>query len=113
MEDILSELNGMFEEAIEVADKQTIGQKLEEKRNSLNLKLVDIARITGLSESLIGKIESDKLDDIKISTMKKLSIAYGIPAEVFITHMGLNEELSEIPKKTSELINARNLLLKK
>lgn len=111
MNDIIGELNTMFDEALEGADHETLGEKLRKKRTSLNLKLVDIARITGLSESIVGKIESDKIDDIKISTMKKLSIAYDVSPDLFITHMGLDETLAQMPQKMNNISQARILLM--
>jgi transcriptional regulator with XRE-family HTH domain len=110
MNEILNELDSMFDEAIEEADKQSLGQKLQGKRLALNLKLVDVANATGLSESLIGKMESDQVNDIKVSTMKKLSMAYEIPADVFIAHLGLDESLAEIEQKIADVSKARNVL---
>lgn len=109
MNDILGDLNEMFEEALEGADTSTLGQKLQAKRESLKLKLVDIARITGLSESLIWKIESDKLDDIKISTMKKLSLVYDVSPQVFIAHLGQDASLAQIQQKAHAIANARTI----
>ena len=110
MSDILNELNDMFEEAMENAEARTLGEILTQSRTSLNLKLVDISKITGLSESLIGKLESDQVSDMKISTMKKLSIAYDVPAKVFISHLGCDEEISGMPKKVTQISNARKVL---
>lgn len=110
MDNILKEINETFDEAIENADKRTLGEKLQAKREEFNLKLVDIARITGLSESLIGKIESDKLDDMKISTMKKLVQAYDISPSVFIMHLGGNDSLGDIVTKRAMLELARESL---
>jgi transcriptional regulator with XRE-family HTH domain len=112
MSDIIRDLDSMFKEAIEGADHETLGEKLQKKRATLNLKLVDIARITGLSESLVGKIESDKIDDIKISTMKKLSIAYNISPKIFITHMGLDDSLNQMNRRMNEISDARILFKK-
>lgn len=110
MDDVLKQINDIFDEAIKNADGRSLGEKLQEKREEFNLKLVDIAKITGLSESLIGKIESDKLDDMKISTMKKLVQAYEIPPSVFIMHLGGNESLGDIATKRAMLELARESL---
>lgn len=110
MNDILNEINQAFDEAIENADQRTLGEKLQDLRKAKGLKLVDIARITGLSESLVGKIEGDKLDDIKISTMKKLCIAYDVSPDLFIMHMGNDDEVSQIKTKSKDVHRARAVL---
>lgn len=107
MNDILGEINEMCDAALEVADHETLGQKLQKSRTELGLKLVDISRVTGLSESLIGKIESDKIDDIKISTMKKLSLAYELPVKLFIDHLGVEESMDHISQKLTDMKLAR------
>lgn len=110
MNDVLNQINEAFDEIIENADKRTLGEKLQEKRESLGLKKVDMARISGLSESLIGKLESDLIDDITISTMKRLCMTYDLAPKVFIDHLGLDEEMSEIPKRAFKMVIAREAL---
>lgn len=110
MDDVLKQLNEAFDEVIANADKRTLGEKLIEKREAEGLKKVDIARITGLSESLIGKLENDRLEDITISTMKRLVMAYDIAPNVFITHLGRDEEIAEIPKRVLTVKMAKEAL---
>ena len=110
MSDVLSQLDKMFDEAIKKTDPETLGEKLQKKRESMGLKMVDIAKISGLSESLIGKIESNKIDDIKISTMKRLCGAYDLPPKLFIDRMGINDSVERMSKKTKEIAKARKVL---
>lgn len=91
---VLNELNEMFDEAIENSDKRTLGQILQEKRLAQKLKLADIAKVTELSESIVGRIEADQVKDMKISTMKKLSLAYGVSYKIFVDHLG--DDISEV-----------------
>lgn len=88
MKDILDEIEDVFNKGIKSADKATIGQKLQEKRHSLHLTIGSISKISGLSEFFIKQIENDKINDIKISTMKKLSMAYDLSPDVFVKYMG-------------------------
>ena len=110
MTDLLKELNEMFDEALENAEARYLGEILIQARGTLNLKLVDIARITGLSESLIGKLESDQVTDMKVSTVKKLSIAYDVPVNVFMSFLGRDEDLADMGDKAAKTATARTLL---
>lgn len=88
MDDVLKQINEMFDEVIANSDKKSLGQILIEKRLSLNLKVDDIIRITNLSGSFIKSLENDEINDIKISELKKLVYAYDIPPKVFIDRLG-------------------------
>lgn len=88
MDDVLKKINEAFDETIKNADKKSLGQKLIEKRLSLNLQTIDIIRITGLPESFIKNLENDEIKDLKISELKKLVMAYDISPQVFIAHFG-------------------------
>lgn len=110
MSDVLNQIDKMFDEAIKNTDEETLGEKLQKKRESLGLKMVDIAKISGLSESLIGKIESNKIDDIKISTMKRLCGAYEVSPKLFIDRMGIKDSTDRMNKKMKEISKARKTL---
>jgi transcriptional regulator with XRE-family HTH domain len=110
MDEIFKQIDDMTAEAIKNADTETLGEKLQKKRELLGLKMIDISRISGLSESLIGKIEGDKIDDIRISTLKRLCVAYEVSPKLFIDLMAVNDSVERMKEISKTLSDARRAL---
>jgi transcriptional regulator with XRE-family HTH domain len=60
----------------------TMGQKIREVRRGQNLTLSDVARMTGLTESLLSQIENSKANP-SITTLLAISKALNTPAGSF------------------------------
>lgn len=61
---------------------RTMGQRIREIRREQNLTLSDVARMTGLTESLLSQIENSKANP-SITTLLAISRALGTPAGTF------------------------------
>jgi transcriptional regulator with XRE-family HTH domain len=58
---------------------RTIGDKLRGARKRRGLTQRDLARLSGLSLSLIRKLEQDERNDICVETARKLAASLGVP----------------------------------
>lgn len=79
----LEKLNNMFDKAQKDTKAKSLGEIVESKREKLGMSQADLARETELSASLISKIEGNRAKDLKVSTVKKLSMALNIDAMTF------------------------------
>jgi transcriptional regulator with XRE-family HTH domain len=52
-----------------------IGDRLKEMRRAAGLSQMDLARVSGLSLSIITQLEQGRADDPKLSTLKALAKA--------------------------------------
>lgn len=55
-----------------------IGNKIKQKRNNLNLSIVDLSVISGVAESYISQIENAKRINVSLSIYLKLAYYLGI-----------------------------------
>lgn len=70
---------------------QEIGQKIKQKRKSLNLTQLQLAEKVGLTESSISRYESGKIATMPTSTVNKICSVLNIkPSEL----LGITEENS-------------------
>jgi len=89
----------------------TMGERIRYLRESINLTQEELGDLLGVQKSAIAKYENGKVENIKRSTIKKMSIIFNKPASYL---MGFDENESE--DKLKEMIqdlygeNAVNLL---
>lgn len=90
MKTVLDEINEMFDEALKNADYRTLGQRLIEERTSYHLNQNDIAGLAKLSIEIIKKLENDEINDLMISEVKKLCLAYRVSPNLFINYLAID-----------------------
>lgn len=103
----LEELSDLFDQALELSDNRTLGEVLQDKRKEIGVTVKDISKITSLSESIIGKIEADKVNDMSASTMLKMCLAYGINPDNFLSYLYGDILEGNISKEVREVSEAR------
>ncbi len=63
---------------------RTIGDRLRDARKQRGLTQRDLAQLSGLSLSLIRKLEQDERNDIRIETARTLAASLGVPTTALI-----------------------------
>jgi transcriptional regulator with XRE-family HTH domain len=60
-------------------DDTSIGQRVQAVRKRRGLTQTELARASGLSLSLVSKLEQDVITDVRLETAHKLAAALGVP----------------------------------
>ena len=75
-----------------------IGNAIQLARNKRKLSQTELARRAGVSVSYISMLERDKRDP-PLSTLKKISLALGIPVEILLFLGAEGGELGQINRE--------------
>jgi transcriptional regulator with XRE-family HTH domain len=63
---------------------QTVGDRIREARKRSGLSQRELARASGVSASLIGKLEQGERQDTRTETLRKLAVALAVPTMALI-----------------------------
>ncbi|WP_232699435.1 helix-turn-helix domain-containing protein [Brevibacillus daliensis] len=97
---------------IENLTYKTIGDIFREKRSKLDISLSELARLTGVSKSVIFKIESGDTKRPELSTVKALIAPLEITYEEVITcYIEVENRTDVLLEFLSEAIDAHNITL--
>ena len=77
------------------------------RREELCLERKDIVNLTGLSVATISRLENGQLEDIKVSSLKKLSQAYGVDQEMMLLGIARDLDSRDIEKKRDKISKSR------
>jgi len=67
----------------------TIGEAIRKIRTSKKASLTAIEKKTGISKSNLSKIETNKIKDLRLSTLKKIANALEVPIYAFFSEVPL------------------------
>lgn len=76
---------------------RTIGDRIRDARKRRGLSQRELARLSGLSLSLVRKLEQGERQDIRIQTARRLAVSLGIPTTALI-----GEESERTPDNNGE-----------
>jgi len=68
-----------------VQQETSFGQRVQSVRKRRGLTQEELARASGLSVSLVSKLEQDVITDVRLETARKLAVALRVPTTVLIT----------------------------
>jgi transcriptional regulator with XRE-family HTH domain len=67
-----------------VATVSTIGERIRDRREALEITLSDLARSVGLTRYALAKIESGETKDPKVDTLRKIAAEIDMPVQQLI-----------------------------
>ena len=79
---------------------KTLGQVLKESRERASKTLREVGELTGISDAYLSQLENDKIKKPSANVLYKLSNAYVVELDVFLTAAGIIEE-SNKPQQSS------------
>jgi transcriptional regulator with XRE-family HTH domain len=74
---------------------QSIGTILKAARLNINLKLLDVEKATGISNSYLSQLENNKIKSPSISILSKLSGIYRVPLKILLVSANLIDETKD------------------
>ncbi len=82
----------------------TIGQRIKLKREALNIKQSDLARMVNVSKQTLYKYENDIVTNIPIATVEEIASVLGV-SPVYIVGWSDTESVSGFSTEAVELYN--------